>query len=71
MIHHINNPNEDIPSLILLRNSSEMVLNLGLIEHGELRVIFGYNAHLDLAGLEVCRQYSRETVDCQLDGLVV
>ena len=39
MIHHINNPNEDIPSLILLRNSSEMVLNLGLIEHGELRVI--------------------------------
>ena len=57
--------------LILLRNSSKVVLDFGLIEHREFWVIFGYNAHLDLARLEVRGQYGRETVDCQLDGLIV
>ena len=48
-----------------------MILNFGLVEHHEFRAIFGYNSHLDLARLEVCREYGRETVDSQLDGLVV
>merc|ERR1719412_1739453 len=57
--------------LVLLCDGSEVLVNLGLVQSLELGVVLGDDSHLDLTGLEVCREDGGQAVDCNLDSFIV